>query len=320
MPALIDADLFATVRAQLQENCAQAHTRKRGARYLLQGLLVCKQCGYAYYGKPLSRASAKGHVRHYAYYRCVGSDAYRFGGQRICTNPQGKTDCLEQAVWQEVRALLIEPNRLMRQYERRLQALAQPADDVKRGSLDSRLRQCRQGVVRLIDAYSEGYLEKGEFESRIMRLRERQHALERQIEQRENETSSRNELQLIIGRLADFAASVTGSMNDMGFEAQRELIRTLVKRVEIDRKQVHVVFRVAPLTISFPGIQESSQDCGRRDQSSLDESVHALCVRLLDATDLSSMPFRPLCRRCGGSLPQSKAGGRSDAVNRLTIG
>ena len=263
VPALIDADLFAAVQAQLQENRAQARTRKRGARYLLQGLLVCKQCGYAYYGKPLSRASAKGHVRHYAYYRCVGSDAYRFGGQRVCMNTQVRTDCLEQAVWQEVRGLLMDPHRLMREYERRLQALAQPADDVERRSLDSQLRQCRQGVVRLIDAYSEGYLEKGEFESRITRLRERQQALEHQIEQFDNEALSRNELQLIVGRLEEFAAKVTGSMDEMGFGAQRELIRTLVKRVEIDREQVNVVFRVAPST-NDPGAPESLPDCRRR--------------------------------------------------------
>ncbi len=262
-PALIDADLFAAVQAQLQENRAQARTRRRGARYLLQGLLVCKQCGYAYYGKPLSRSSAKGHVRHYAYYRCVGSDAYRFGGQRVCTNTQVRTDCLEQAVWQEVRGVLMDPHRLTREYERRMQALAQPADDARRRSLDSQLRQCRQGVVRLIDAYSEGYLEKGEFESRIMRLRERQRALERQIEQLEDEALSRNELQLIVGRLEDFAAKVTGSMDDMGFGAQRELIRTLVKRVEIDREQVNVVFRVAS-SRNDPGTMECSPDCGRR--------------------------------------------------------
>ena len=264
VPAVIDADLFAAVQAQLQENRTQARTRKRGARYLLQGLLVCKQCGYAYYGKPLSRASRKGHVRHYAYYRCIGSDAYRFGGQRVCTNPQVRTDCLEQAVWQEVRNLLLDPHRLSREYERRLQALAQPAEDVQRRSAENQLRQCRQGVARLIDAYSEGYLEKGEFESRITRLRERQKVLEQQIEQWEDEALSRNELQLIVGRLEDFAAKVTGSLDDMGFEAQRDLIRTLVKRVEIDREQVNVVFRITPPSTSAPGTLESLPDCGRR--------------------------------------------------------
>jgi site-specific DNA recombinase len=263
VPALVDTDLFSTVQAQLQENRAQARTRRRGARYLLQGLVVCKQCGYAYYGKPVSRSSAKGQVRHYVYYRCIGSDAYRFGGQRICTNSQVRSDFLEQAVWQEVRTLLMDPHRLTREYERRLQELAQPDDDIGRRSLDNQLRQCRQGVVRMIDAYSEGYLEKGEFESRITRLRERQHTLERQIEQMQEDALSRSELQLIVGRLEDFAVKVTGSIDNMDFTAQRDLIRTLVKRIEIDQENVNVVFRVAELLTNQPGESESLPDCWR---------------------------------------------------------
>ena len=38
----------------LQENQQRARIGQRGARYLLQGLLVCACCGYAYYGKPIS--------------------------------------------------------------------------------------------------------------------------------------------------------------------------------------------------------------------------------------------------------------------------
>ena len=51
VPALIDADLFAAVQEQLAENRQRARQGKRGASYLLQGLLVCSRCGYAYYGK-----------------------------------------------------------------------------------------------------------------------------------------------------------------------------------------------------------------------------------------------------------------------------
>jgi site-specific DNA recombinase len=36
-----------------------------------------------------------GKVR-YAYYRCTGSDAYRFGGQRLCWNKQVRTDVLDR--------------------------------------------------------------------------------------------------------------------------------------------------------------------------------------------------------------------------------
>ena len=268
VPAVIDADLFADVQTQLQENRERARTRRRGACYLLQGLLVCKQCGYAYYGKPISRTSAKGHERHYAYYRCIGADAYRFGGQRVCTNKQVRTDCLEQAVWQEVCGLLNDPQRLAREYERRLQALAQPADDVRRMSMDKQLRQCRQGVTRLIDAYAGGYLEKGEFESRIDHLKERKETLEKQIAEADNEALSHTELQLIIGRLEDFSAKVKAGLDATDFTSQRDLIRTLVKRVEIDREDVNIVFRIEPISDSSvpPG---NLPYCGGRDHTAL---------------------------------------------------
>ncbi|MES2264727.1 MAG: hypothetical protein V4724_40030 [Pseudomonadota bacterium] len=164
----------------------------------------------------------------------------------------------------------MEPHRLTQEYERRLQALAQPIDDdVSRCSLSNRLRQCRQGVVRMIDAYSEGYLEKDEFESRMTRLRERQKGLEDQIEQIQNEAISRNELQLIVGRLEDFAAKVAGSIDNMEFAEKRELIRTLVKRIEIDLEQVNVVFRTGPLSINEFGSPENLPDCWRRQNASI---------------------------------------------------
>ncbi len=99
VPALVDEALFEEVQEQLQENQQRARIGQRGVRYLLQGLLVCACCGYAYYGKPISPSARKGHPRSYAYYRCIGSDAYRFGGVRLCWNKQLRTDLVDEAVW-----------------------------------------------------------------------------------------------------------------------------------------------------------------------------------------------------------------------------
>jgi site-specific DNA recombinase len=119
VPALVDEGLFASVGEQLQENRRRCRTGIRGARYLLQGLVVCGTCGYAYYGKPLSRSARKGKARDYAYYRCVGTDAYRFGGQRVCSNGQCRTDVLDRTVWDDAAALLADPERVRREYEAR---------------------------------------------------------------------------------------------------------------------------------------------------------------------------------------------------------
>jgi site-specific DNA recombinase len=48
VPALVSEELFAAVQEQLEENRRRAREGQRGARYLLQGLLVCACCGYAY--------------------------------------------------------------------------------------------------------------------------------------------------------------------------------------------------------------------------------------------------------------------------------
>src|SRR5262249_36344254 len=93
VPGLVSEDLLGPVGAEVEENRRRRRDRPGGGRDLLQGLVVCKRCGYGCYGKPTARASARGRVP-YAYYRCTGSDAYRFGGQRLCWNKQVRTDML----------------------------------------------------------------------------------------------------------------------------------------------------------------------------------------------------------------------------------
>jgi hypothetical protein len=51
VPALVEAALFDAVQAQLAENRQRARIPLTGSRYLLQGLVVCARCGYAYYGR-----------------------------------------------------------------------------------------------------------------------------------------------------------------------------------------------------------------------------------------------------------------------------
>lgn len=102
----------------MAENRRRARQGQCGVRYLLQGLICCQQCGYAYYGKLISPSARKGHPRNYAYYRCTGCDAYRFGGERACQNRQVRTDLLETAMWEQVCLLLEDPQQLEQEYQR----------------------------------------------------------------------------------------------------------------------------------------------------------------------------------------------------------
>ena len=64
VPALVDPALFEAVQEQLEENERRARIPEKGSRYVLQGFLVCAQCGYAYCGRTNDARNA--------YYRCAG--------------------------------------------------------------------------------------------------------------------------------------------------------------------------------------------------------------------------------------------------------
>lgn len=200
--------------------------------------------GYASYGKAISPSGRKHHERSYAYYRCIGADAYRFGGVRLCSNKQLRTDLADEAVWEEVCRLLSHPERLEQEYRRRLVQEENMPDELS--SLQARMGRLRQGIARLIDSYADGLIDKGEFEPRIARMRERLKQIEEQAQQVKDEASLEHELTLILGRLDEFAARVKTGLHEADWHTRREIIRALVKRVEIDQEQVRVVFRVNP--------------------------------------------------------------------------
>jgi site-specific DNA recombinase len=261
VPGLVSEELFGAVQAQLEENRQRRRDRPGGGRYLLQGLVVCKRCGYGCYGKPTSRASAKGEGKvPYAYYRCTGSDAYRFGGQRLCWNKQVRTDVLDAAVWEDVCHLLSEPERVRAEYERRLQGEeAGPSREVEQ--INKLINNVNKVISRLIDAYSDGLLDKTEFEPRISTARERLATLEVECRQRIGEATQEAELRLVIGQLEEFARRVSQGLQGPDWDTRREVIRALVKRVEIDEQEVRIVYRVSPSPFEGGPQQGRSQHC-----------------------------------------------------------
>jgi hypothetical protein len=77
------------------------------------------------------------------YYRCIGPDAYRFGGVRLCWNKQLRTDLVDEAVWEEVRRLLEHREQLEQEYRWRLLQQEQTPEGLS--SLQTRIGRLRQG-------------------------------------------------------------------------------------------------------------------------------------------------------------------------------
>jgi site-specific DNA recombinase len=263
VPAITSQALFEVVQEQLAQNRKTARTRRRGASYLLQGLVVCARCQYAFYGKPV-RNKRGDKIVHYAYYRCIGTDGYRFGGQKVCDNKQLRTDALEVAVWDETVQFLENPNCVLEEYRRRLSNIDNSPLDQERQDLDKLSNKIQKGINRLIDSYTDGYLSKTEFEPRVKGMKERLSVIESQRTAIVDRQTLEKTLQNIVTNLASFASQVNSSLSNIDWETKRLIIRTLVKRVEINLKEVNVVFKINPPP-EFNGNSNNNQSKSLQD-------------------------------------------------------
>ena len=272
VPPIVSEDLFASVQDRLAENRKRARQRRRGATYLLQGLLVCTLCGYALYGKGArgGRSKKRPQGRRYTYYRCIGSDAHRFGGQRLCKNTQVRTDLLEDAVWTDVCAVLSDPTRVEAEFNRRLNAQSRVGEKQNIEQLRRLVRNLKRGIARLIDAYGEGFLEKSEFEPRIRKARERLERADRELKGGVASEEQNTELKLIITRLEQFSKKIQSGLHESDWSTQREILRSMIKRVEVAEDKVRVVYRVDPRPfVEGPLSGGRSQHCWRRNHATL---------------------------------------------------
>lgn len=241
VPALVDGALFRAAHAQLEENRSRARQGRRRPGYLLQGLTCCAKCGYAYYGKTLRQLGAGRQMRDFLYYRCSGSDGYRFGGERICSNAQIQGNILETTVWSEVSKLLMNPQTV--ELERRERTVKGTLlDNVE--ALRSQKTKLEHAVERLIDSFTEGLIEKDQFASRMARTKSRIVDLDARIKDYAGDVDQREHFRLAMNRLRELAATVGPELGSADWQRRREITRTVVQRIDIDTDVIKIIFRI----------------------------------------------------------------------------
>jgi site-specific DNA recombinase len=241
VPAIVSEDLFDAVAEQLAENKKRLRQQKR-ASYLLQGLLACGCCGYAWYGHGLSRAAREKDL--YPYYRCRGRDTFHFGGQGVCSSKPLPLERLDAAVWADLCALIQNPQDLRREFQRRLDG-NDPAD-VNVNQTHKHISSVQRAITRLIDAYEDGLLDKDEFQPRLHQARQRLERLEQDAAAATDRSAQQAELRLVLGHLDLFAQQVKDGLDHADFDTRRQIIRALVKVVKIEENAVRIIYRISP--------------------------------------------------------------------------
>src|SRR2546430_3190105 len=226
VPALVSEEMFALAQEQLEKN--KRHSPRRTVEpTLLQGMLVCEQCGYALY-----RTSTQTSKQKLNYYRCIGLDGYRRLNGPVCTNPSIRQEYLDQFVWSEIIRLLDDPDLIQTEIDRRREA-AQKADPVRKREEELRREQARveKSSERLVTAYQEGLLT-------LAQLRQRMPALQKQTQAVESELQSLKMAAVDEARYLQLAESLAGFRSKLRVRAEvldiavrQQILRLLVKEV-----------------------------------------------------------------------------------------
>lgn len=253
VPAIVSAELFDAVGERLEENRRRQRARQSGGKYLLGGLLVCHRCGSAYCGRRHARNPSK----TYVWYRCLGTDKSRFGGEAICDNPSLNGALAENEVWSDVCDLLRDPGRLRREFDRRLER--DEPDEPELVSLQQSIARLKRRTARLLDAWENELIDRADFEPRMARARDQLRRQEEALSARERSASDEETLRLVVDDFSAFATQLSDRLDNVDGETKRKILHLLVKRIEVDKEEVRIVYKVNPAP--FAPAPQSGAEC-----------------------------------------------------------
>ncbi|GGG07907.1 MULTISPECIES: recombinase family protein [Cysteiniphilum] len=245
VPKIVDETIFDAVQEQLDKNKKFKRERSSGATYLLQGLVVCQKCGYAYVGNSDGSKSSK----KYNYYSCNGRRQQPKHPVK-CNALSVQSDKTDQAVWLEICKLLENTESIEKEYKIRKQELDKTSVNLEVGKLSKEKISIEQKINRLIDSYADSLITKNEFEPRIKLLRAHMMKIENNLSQLNTNDNYDQKVKEFMDKLELFAKTIKQQLIDSNFETKRKIILSLIKFIEISDNTINVVFKIKPPEVS----------------------------------------------------------------------
>ena len=300
VPALVTDEQFELAQARLTDNArfAKRNTREPG---LLQGLVVCRECGYSCY-----RTSTRTSNKRISYYRCIGQDGWRHVGGKRCTSGPVRADELDPLVWAEVSRLLEHPELVQAEIDRRLAALRteHPAAR-RRETLERDTARADGAIARLIEAYQEQLISLAKTCTRMPELRKRQTALRAQHDTLVTELNDAETYLALADTLESFLTRLTDGLDQLTIEERQRLLRLVVRDVLIGGEDDNITIRH-----SIPAPTGSHDaDCPLRGSSHLAAALQCLPAPARPGlADTRLRRARPLRRRSGRDVQDGVGG------------
>jgi site-specific DNA recombinase len=251
VPALLSPDLFDRVQEKLAHNQQCSARNNTHFPYLLRALVSCGQCRLGTTARTMLPGGQ-------SYYVCQGrSNALRRAQGQRCTARYIPGRALDELVWQDLCALLTEPEHLASALRRAHGGHWLPQElQARQVTLRQAVTQLDTAQQRLLDAYLAGVLTLAVFDRKRHELTRRQETLHTQQRQLDALAHQHITLSAVADSLETFCAQVRGGLRKTTFAQRRALVELLIDRVIVTDGNVEIRY-VFPTTCHGPPIRFS---------------------------------------------------------------
>ena len=262
VPALVSPETFALAQECLAEN-KRLSLRNTKEPTLLQGLLVCEQCGYALY-----RTSTRTSRRQIKYYRCLGSDRYRHLRGLVCSCRPIRQDYLDDLVWQQILQLLRSPELIKGELERRrLESLNTSPVQQRKEQLERELTRSKQRMDKLLDAYQEDLMTLADLRKRAPELKKKIAVIQKELQSLNMRAVEEDRWIELGNSIETFLHRLNQSVEKLSSAEQQKILRVLIKQISVGKETITVHHSIPVTAVSGIEKSESYPQCTRGHQS-----------------------------------------------------
>src|SRR6202163_1088200 len=286
VPALVSEESFARAQELLHENKIRSR-RRTITPSVVQGLVSCQKCGYAF-----SRTSTYTSARKIHYYKCIGSDGWRKLGGPVCDNKRFvRQDLLDEVVWTEVVRLLEDPTLIQQELDRRLVA-ARSSDPTQQReqSLRRELMRVRNSLVKVLTAYQEGLLSLEKLRERIPALRQREPTLRAELPAIADQANDRANFLRLAEALTAFLARLRRAADTLDVTERQRIVRLVIKEILVGDDTI-IIRHCIPVA-SGPRPNDGSPPTPGGTESAPRDQSYLLCKGSDLSTAQQSLPQR----------------------------
>ena len=243
-PAIIADETFEAAGKASTDNAKWSPRRAEPGAWLLRGLVKCGPCGV---GTNCHKMRGRNGTWH-RYYYCHNHDPLRAGGQdRRCPERNIRADALDEFVFGQVRAALLDPGLLLAG-EQAIAVHAPVPDDqllaTELARLDRKLEAARGEHRRLIDLYQAGLAGMPELQRRAAAITARQRELEHKHTSLAAERADLARGNRLRHGVEGFAARVAAVIDQLDPTQRQDLLRLLIEDVQVTGWHIQIRLRI----------------------------------------------------------------------------